>query len=137
MQVDLKMQIDEEIPVKKVQDEQKRKQNCGNRSRITAQDSQFISQVSYLSQLSYFNLVEMKNVELCRENQHNIVKLTNKKSIKLSPEMKYFYCKKCELMLVPGESARVRTKSKRNKHVVVTCLNCNTFKRYVITNDKL
>lgn len=57
MQVDLKMQVDEEINVPKVKDnkkikaEQIRKQNCGNRSRVTAQDSQFINHISYLSQV--------------------------------------------------------------------------------------
>lgn len=33
-------------------------------------------------------------------------------------------CKKCNSLLIPGESSRVRTKSNREPHVVITCLNC-------------
>jgi ribonuclease P protein subunit RPR2 len=33
-------------------------------------------------------------------------------------------CKNCNALLVPGWSSRVRVKSKRATHIVVTCLGC-------------
>lgn len=74
---------------------------------LNPHDSVFVNNISYLSQvfyllfylhriiielelmnlfffkLSYLNLIDNKNEELCRYYQHNIKKLTNKKPIKL------------------------------------------------------
>jgi ribonuclease P protein subunit RPR2 len=33
-------------------------------------------------------------------------------------------CKKCNMLLVPGETSRVRIRQGREPHVVATCLNC-------------
>ena len=30
-----------------------------------------------------------------------------------SSELKYFYCKKCEIMLIPGKTCRIRVKCKK------------------------
>ena len=38
-------------------------------------------------------------------------------------------CKKCNTLLVPGESSRVRIKPTRETHLVVTCLKCGSRKR--------
>ncbi len=38
-------------------------------------------------------------------------------------------CKKCNSLLIPGESSRVRIKPRREPHVVVTCLSCGNQKR--------
>ncbi|NLE05849.1 MAG: ribonuclease P [Crenarchaeota archaeon] len=38
-------------------------------------------------------------------------------------------CKKCHSFLFPGETSRVRTKSRREPHIVITCLNCGNQKR--------
>ncbi len=46
-------------------------------------------------------------------------------------------CKKCNSLLVPGESSRVRIKSKREPHVVVTCLKCGNKTRTPIRIKKL
>jgi ribonuclease P protein subunit RPR2 len=38
-------------------------------------------------------------------------------------------CKKCHSLLVPGQNSRVRIKSRREPHIVVTCFNCGNQKR--------
>lgn len=43
-------------------------------------------------------------------------------------------CKKCNALLVPGETSRVRLKSKREPHVVITCLNCGSQTRIPTKN---
>lgn len=75
-----------------------------------------------------------------------------------SSELKYFYCKKCEIMLVPGKTCRIRVKcnlklllrftkryfksyiliklARRESHVVSTCLNCENLKRYNLVANR-
>lgn len=43
-------------------------------------------------------------------------------------------CKKCSSFLVPGQNSRVRIKSKRETHLVVTCLNCGNQTRIPLQN---
>ena len=100
MQVDLKEKTDKRLtadpvigiepPAEKTEQKQlrnanKRKhQSHANKNKyLSPQDTQFLNQLSYLSQLSHFNLTEMESIELCRDNQHTMKKLTNKKTIKL------------------------------------------------------
>lgn len=97
MQVDLKAKVDEKLVVEAAvlvagsevkgnqQQAAKRKQqsNANRGKYMSQQDTQFLSQMSFLSQLSHFNLMEMNSIELCRNNQHTMRKLTNKKTIKL------------------------------------------------------
>ncbi|CAF0712137.1 unnamed protein product [Brachionus calyciflorus] len=90
----------------------------------------FANHINYLNKMSFSNLVNFDNEEISRHNQVTIQKLVNKKPIKLTPELKYFTCKKCEIMLIPGETSRTRIKSKRQKHVAVSCLNCGNIKRF-------
>jgi ribonuclease P protein subunit RPR2 len=35
-------------------------------------------------------------------------------------------CKNCNTLLIPGETSRVRVRSKREPHMVITCLNCGS-----------
>jgi ribonuclease P protein subunit RPR2 len=35
-------------------------------------------------------------------------------------------CRNCNALLVPGESSRVRLRSRRESHVVITCLSCGS-----------
>lgn len=96
MQVDSKAKVDEKLvveaavlvagpEVKENQQATKRKQqsNANRGKYVSQQDTQFLSQMSFLSQLSHFNLMEMGSIELCRNNQHTMRKLTNKKTSKL------------------------------------------------------
>lgn len=51
--------------------------------------------------------------------------------MRLSPALKRSLCKGCGVALVYGVNARVRHRSRRQKHLVVTCLACRTIKRFV------
>ncbi|XP_066955018.1 uncharacterized protein Rpp21 [Macrobrachium rosenbergii] len=51
--------------------------------------------------------------------------------IRLTPSLKRMLCKGCGTALIYGVNARVRHRSNRQKHLVVTCLTCNTIKRFV------
>lgn len=55
--------------------------------------------------------------------------------VRLDPSLKREMCKGCGVYLVYGVNAKVRHKSKRQKHLVITCLTCYTIKRFV-TNPK-
>ena len=55
--------------------------------------------------------------------------------IRLTPSLKRMLCKGCGTTLVYGVNARVRHRSNRQKHLVITCLTCNTIKR-LINNPK-
>ncbi|KAK4308066.1 hypothetical protein Pmani_020217 [Petrolisthes manimaculis] len=49
---------------------------------------------------------------------------------RLTPSLKRTMCKGCGTALVYGVNAKVRHKSRRQKHIVVTCLTCHTIKRF-------
>ena len=41
-------------------------------------------------------------------------------------------CKKCYMLLIPGETSRVRIKQKREPHIVTTCLKCGNQTRILL-----
>ncbi|MHA2326173.1 MAG: ribonuclease P protein component 4 [Promethearchaeota archaeon] len=45
-------------------------------------------------------------------------------------------CKKCNMLLVPGETSRVRIKQKREPHIVTTCLSCGSKKRILLRKNR-
>lgn len=47
------------------------------------------------------------------------------------PSIKRTICKHCHTLLIPGITARVRVRRRRERHIVVTCLECQTIKRYL------
>lgn len=51
--------------------------------------------------------------------------------LRLAPALKRCLCKGCGTSLVYGLNARVRHRSRRQKHLVVTCLTCHTIKRFI------
>jgi ribonuclease P protein subunit RPR2 len=50
--------------------------------------------------------------------------------VRLGPERKWFICKNCGSLLVPGVNCRVRVRTEHGTHVVVTCLECSSKKLY-------
>ena len=55
---------------------------------------------------------------------------------RLGPERKQFICKNCKSLLVPGVNCRVRVRAEQGTHVVVTCLECGSTKRYPAVKEK-
>jgi len=51
--------------------------------------------------------------------------------LKLDPSIKRTICKACNAVLIPGLTSSVRIRGKRQKHLVITCIQCKTLKRFV------
>ncbi len=64
------------------------------------------------------------NPELAQSYLWAARKIAMAARIRLPPAYKQRICRECNVLLVPGESSRVRIKPKREPHVVVTCLKC-------------
>lgn len=51
--------------------------------------------------------------------------------LRLAPALKHCLCKGCGTALVHGVNAKIRLQSRRQRHLVVTCLTCHTIKRFM------
>jgi len=49
--------------------------------------------------------------------------------LRLPQEYRRMVCRHCKSFILPGVNCRVRTQSRREPHVVVTCLNCGQHTR--------
>ncbi len=87
----------------------------------------------------YKTLADLNEVEfIIARNKLNMLKrLALKTGVRLPRKYKRLICKKCGELLIPGRTARVRVKSKRQKHIVQTCLNCGYMKRIIIDVEKI
>lgn len=56
--------------------------------------------------------------------------------VRLGHRRKQFICKNCGIALVPGVNCRVRVRAEDGTHVVVTCLECGSRKRYPAVKEK-
>ncbi len=86
----------------------------------------------------YNTLAELKGDELiiARSKLRMLKRLAMKTGIRLPRKYKRLLCKKCGELLIPGRTVRVRVKSRRQKHVVQTCLNCGYMRRFIINRKK-
>ncbi len=66
--------------------------------------------------------------ELARRYVEHMVNLSRKYNVRIPRDMKRMYCKKCYTFLIPGKTAQVRLKKGK---VVIKCLRCGTYKRYI------
>jgi ribonuclease P protein subunit RPR2 len=56
--------------------------------------------------------------------------------IRLPSDFRRQTCKNCNALLVQGYNCRVRVKQKREPHVVITCLNCGSQTRILLSKRK-
>jgi len=63
-------------------------------------------------------------------------KIAMRYNIRLPPELKRLYCKKCYKYLKPSINSRVRTNSKQ-RAVIVTCLECGHIMRHPYRKEKI
>ena len=56
--------------------------------------------------------------------------------IRLPVDFRRETCKNCNALLVQGYNCRVRVKQKREPHVVITCLNCGSQTRILLSRRK-
>ncbi|KAL3877279.1 hypothetical protein ACJMK2_035011 [Sinanodonta woodiana] len=87
--------------------------------------------INYLYQAAFLCMkTTPENLGLCRFYIETIKTIAKKEVLKLHPYMKRNFCKRCCVLLIPGVSAKLRTRSKRQKHTVITCLECGNIRRY-------
>ncbi len=63
-------------------------------------------------------------------------RLAMRSGVRLGRERKQFICNDCRSPLVPGVNCRVRVRCDHETHVVVTCLECGSRKRYPAVKEK-
>eukprot|EP01095_Lingulamoeba_sp_RSL-Kostka_P017234 TRINITY_DN884_c2_g1_i3.p1 TRINITY_DN884_c2_g1~~TRINITY_DN884_c2_g1_i3.p1 ORF type:complete len:153 (+),score=24.62 TRINITY_DN884_c2_g1_i3:59-517(+) len=85
--------------------------------------------INYLIQASHLALKIGCN-NLSKHYVQTFRKITQRKVLQLSNEVKRSYCKKCSIPLVPGNTATIRIANKREKHVILNCVECGFIKRY-------
>lgn len=66
----------------------------------------------------------------------SFAQIAEKKVLRLDPTIRRRICKKCVILLIPGVTAIVRHRSKRQKHKVVTCQLCGTMRKYYDLSGK-
>lgn len=67
-------------------------------------------------------------VELARE-------LSMKSRVRIPRELKYFICKGCKRILIPGKTARFRIRRRGATRMIVTCLRCGHVYRRLIKKN--
>ncbi len=67
------------------------------------------------------------NLERARRYVEHMRNLSQKYKVRLPKEIKMYFCKKCNSILIPGKTSQVRLKKKK---IVIKCLNCGNYKRY-------
>jgi len=53
--------------------------------------------------------------------------------LRLPAEYRRQVCRHCKTFILPGINCRVRTKKRREPHIVITCLNCGHHTRILLT----
>ena len=85
-----------------------------------------------------FSLAE-KEFSAHPQRSHRYVQLARKiamrYNIRLPPQLKSRYCRKCYKYLKPGINSRVRT-NKRQQAVITTCLECGHVMRHPYRKEK-
>ncbi|CAB4015372.1 ribonuclease P subunit p21-like [Paramuricea clavata] len=89
------------------------------------------TRMNFLYQASQTVLMENPvNLELSRFYAFTMKSIGQKLLCKMDPSIKRTICKYCHSILVPGLTSTIRVKAKRERHLVVTCLDCGTLKRF-------
>jgi ribonuclease P protein subunit RPR2 len=70
-----------------------------------------------------------KNPHLAQRYVDIAKRISMRMRIHLSREQRFFVCKHCKSFIFPGVTSRVRIRSKREPHRVVTCMYCGKFMR--------
>ncbi|XP_076058458.1 ribonuclease P protein subunit Rpp21 [Oratosquilla oratoria] len=85
--------------------------------------------MNYLLQVSHW--LCQKERKMARNAGSLAMSIGRKCLIRMDPLLKRSLCKGCGVVLIYGINATVRFRKKRQKHLVITCHNCRTIKRFV------
>ena len=72
--------------------------------------------------------------EIARFQMRSARKIAQRSRTKIPRHISRRFCKQCGSILIPGKSCRIRIRSNRAKHMVVTCTECGKVKRYYLAN---
>ena len=89
-----------------------------------------LTRMNYLYQLAH-EALKLNNQPLARFYIYTMKGIAKRLVIKMDKSIKRTICKHCDSLLVSGITMRVRLSSKREPHIVKTCLYCNNQKRYL------
>lgn len=88
--------------------------------------------INFLYQAAYLTLtLNQNNIGLVRFYISTLKAIAKRQVLRLDPHLRRTLCKRCYSLLVPGVSATVRCQKNREKHTVVTCLDCGLVKRFL------
>ncbi|CAH3173930.1 unnamed protein product [Porites evermanni] len=105
-------------------------------NKVPTEKQEASHKLNFLHQASHAVLtINPANVEMSRFYTSTMKEIARKLVYKLDPSIKRTTCKHCNALLVPGVTAKVRVRSKRERHVVITCVACRTVRRYLCRAD--
>ena len=70
--------------------------------------------------------------EQARQKMLNARRIAQRARAKMPRQVNRRICKVCGMVLIPGNTCRVRVRHNRGKHVVVSCLSCGATRRYYV-----
>jgi ribonuclease P protein subunit RPR2 len=95
-----------------------------------------IAQERMIILLDAVDRVARGNIQLMQRYADLARKIAMKSRTALPREWRYRICRRCKTFLQPGRNCRVRTRTKRESHVSLTCLECGWITRYGISDKK-
>ena len=110
------------------QEEKECKKNKLKKKTIPKKEA--MDRMNYLYQLAH-QALKLEQEPLARFYIYTMKGISKRLVIKLDPSIKRTICKHCDSLLVAGITMRVRVSSRREPHIVETCLYCNNQKRYL------
>eukprot|EP00042_Codosiga_hollandica_P055349 m.772587 g.772587 ORF g.772587 m.772587 type:complete len:151 (+) comp59097_c0_seq17:200-652(+) len=75
--------------------------------------------------------LQTPNLSLSRFYIRSMREIAQRMCLRVDPEVKRTICRACQQLLVPGITSRVRLQGRREQHIVVTCLSCGRFRRFL------
>ena len=95
-------------------------------------DKDIYRRVNFLFQAAKLVLKQdPTNHKLCQYYISTMRTVAEKHVLRMHPDMKRSFCKNCNVILLSGNTCRVRARSKCEPHTVVTCLLCGNIKRFM------
>ncbi|CAH1274103.1 RPP21 [Branchiostoma lanceolatum] len=92
--------------------------------------------MNFLYQMAHTVMsVNPNNAQLARYYTSTLKRISKNCVQRQDPSVKRTICKRCDSLLIPGVTATVRIRAKREKHVVVTCLECRMVRRFLARKD--
>jgi len=107
-----------------------------NKNKEVAKNDSF-QRINYLIQAAYLAVKQNSGrTGLARFYALTLGSIAKKNVIKLDSSVKRMLCKKCYCLQIPGITSTVRVRHRRRHgHQVVTCLECDTVKRYPVNSE--